>query len=107
MAARSITISRVLPAPFGPSSTIRSPLPELLAGPEQQPAVWRLDRGIIQRDQNLGMRSAIGKPDRPRGSLEVRRLCRIFQLLGALLQLLGLRQKGGAADNTSPAAGRG
>ena len=60
---------------------------------KQQPAVRRLDRGILQRDQNLGMRPAIGKPDRPRRSLEVRGLCRIFQLFRALLQLLGLRQQ--------------
>ena len=66
---------------------------ELLAGPEQQSAVRRRDGGIVQRNQNLGMRSAIGKLDRPCGSLQVGGLCRIFQLLGPLLQLLGLLQQ--------------
>jgi hypothetical protein len=61
---------------------------ELLAGPEQQSAIRCLDPGFIQRDQNFGMGSAIGKPDCTCGSFEVRRLCRIFQFLGALLQLL-------------------
>jgi hypothetical protein len=39
------------------------------------------------------MRSSIGKPDGPCGSFVVSSFCRIFQLLGAPLQLLGLRQE--------------
>ena len=43
------------------------------------------------------MRSAIGELDRPCGSFQVGGLCRIFQLLGPLLQLLGLLQQKVAA----------
>src|SRR5438128_1768003 len=60
--------------------------------PESRP-IGRLNRGILQRDQNLRMRSAIGEPDRSGRSLEMRGLCCIFQLLGALLQLFRLRQQ--------------
>ena len=39
------------------------------------------------------MRAAIGQLDRPGGPFQVRRSRRILQLLGPLLQLLGLQQQ--------------
>ena len=50
------------------------------------------DGGIIQRNQNLGMRSAIGELDRPCGTFQVGGFCGPFQLLGPLLQLFRLLQ---------------
>ena len=70
---------------------------ELLAGFEQQPAIRRLDAGVVQRHQHFGMRAAVGQPDGTGGSFEMRRLGRIFQPLGALLQLSRLRQQQVAA----------
>ena len=66
---------------------------ELLSGLEQQPAVRCRDSGIIQRDQNLGMRAAVGQLDRPCGSFQVCGFCRLFQLFGSLLQLFRLLQQ--------------
>ena len=70
---------------------------ELLAGLEQQPAIGGNDGGIIQRNQNLGVRSAVGELDGPCGALQVSGLCRTFQLRGSLLQLLGFLQQKVAA----------
>ena len=43
------------------------------------------------------MPAAVGEPDRAGGPFEMRRLGRIFQLLGARLQLPGFRQQQVAA----------